>query len=128
MRKPRRCGGTSKQPERRCSKPARSAARRGARSRRREPTGAPRGGVRDRAGVSEQVLGALLAGLIAGAAAAFAMTAITMILLVRSAQTGWVTRLPGWERVRPSLLGVLIVNLQMFLWTGLGLVLGALYL
>lgn len=68
---------------------------------------------------------ALVAGLIAGAAVAFASTAIVLVALARST---WWTRLPARQRVPLPLLGVVFVNGLMLAWTLLGLVLGAGYL
>lgn len=72
-----------------------------------------------------RVLQALVAGLIAGAATAFASTAIAMIAIARH---------PRW-RERPLSLpiplpaaGVIVVNGMMLAWTLTGLVLGALFL
>lgn len=70
-------------------------------------------------------LRALLAGLIAGAAVAFASTAIALVALARGR---WWTRLPQRQRVPLPLLGVVLVNGLMLAWTLLGLVLGAGYL
>lgn len=68
---------------------------------------------------------ALVAGLIAGAAAALATTAIVLIALTRDPR--WLGRAPNL-RVPLPLLGVAFVNGLMLAWTALGLVLGALYL
>jgi hypothetical protein len=69
-------------------------------------------------------LRALVSGLIAGAAAAFASTAIVLVALARGR---WWTRLPERQRVPLPLLGVVFVNGLMLAWTLLGLVLGAGY-
>ena len=69
---------------------------------------------------------ALLAGFIAGAAAALATTAIVLVSLSRSAQ--WQARASQVERVPLPLLGVVFANGLLLAWTLLGLVLGAAYL
>ena len=67
----------------------------------------------------------LLAGFIAGMAAAFATSAIALIALTRDER---------WWAVRPAVavplpvLGVIFVNALMLAWTLLGLLLGAVYL
>ena len=71
---------------------------------------------------------ALLAGFLSGAAVAFVHTAILLIAIVRGMRNSPGLRLPGSERVRPGLIGVLLVNLLMLIWTALGLVLGAAFL
>lgn len=68
---------------------------------------------------------ALLAGLIAGAATAFATTAIALIAIARDER--WHARTAS-VRVPLPLLGVVFVNGLMLGWTLLGLVLGAAYL
>jgi len=68
---------------------------------------------------------ALLAGLIAGAAASFATTAIALTALVRDQR--W-QRLTQNLRVPLPLVGVVFVNGLMLAWTALGLLLGAAYL
>ena len=69
---------------------------------------------------------ALLAGFIAGAAAAFATTAIALLSMSRSPQ--WQVRAAGVERVSLPLLGVALVNGLLLGSTLLGLMLGAAYL
>ena len=69
---------------------------------------------------------ALLAGFIAGAAAAFATTAIALLSMSRSPQ--WQVRATGVERVSLPLLGVALVNGLLLGSTLLGLMLGAAYL
>ncbi len=73
---------------------------------------------------------ALLSGLIAGTAAAFATTAIALVALVHDERWRGVapSGLPGGGRVPLPLLGVVFVNGLMLAWTALGLVLGAAYL
>lgn len=67
---------------------------------------------------------ALLAGFIAGAAAAFATTAIGLVTMSRSSR--WQARLAGAPRL--PLLGVALANGLFFAWSLLGLVLGALFI
>ena len=69
---------------------------------------------------------ALLAGFVAGAAAAFATTAIALVGLSRSAR--WRARAGQAGRLPLPLLGVVFANGLMLAWTLLGLVLGAAYL
>ena len=73
---------------------------------------------------------ALLSGLIAGTAAAFATTAIALVALAHDERWRRVapSGLPGGGRVPLPLLGVVFVNGLMLAWTALGLVLGAAYL
>lgn len=73
----------------------------------------------------DRVLQALLAGLIAGAAVAFATTAIALVALSRS--PGWIGRSANLKVPMP-LVGVAFVNGLMLWWTALGLVLGAVLL
>lgn len=68
---------------------------------------------------------ALVAGFIAGAAAAFASTAVTLVAMSRG---NWWRRLPERQRIPLPLMGVVFVNALMLAWTLLGLVLGAAYL
>lgn len=68
---------------------------------------------------------ALLAGLIAGVTAAFAVTAIALVALVHDAR--WRGRALNL-RVPPALAGVIVVNGVLLAFTAVGLVLGALYL
>ncbi len=68
---------------------------------------------------------ALLAGLVAGAAASFATTAIALTALVRDPR--WRQRTQNL-RVPLPLMGVVFVNGLMLAWTALGLLLGAAYL
>ena len=74
--------------------------------------------------VDGELLRALLAGWIAGAAAAFATTAVVVAALART--NAWRTRL---TEVRANLpfLGIVIVNGAILVFTIVGLVLGALY-
>lgn len=74
--------------------------------------------------VDGSLLRALLAGWIAGAAAAFATTAVVVAALARA--SAWRTRL---TEVRASLplLGIVIVNGAVLVFTIVGLVLGAIY-
>jgi hypothetical protein len=74
--------------------------------------------------VDGDVLRALLAGWIAGAAAAFASTAVVVAAMART--TGWRARLSE-VRVSLPLIGILVVNGMLLVLTILGLVLGALY-
>ena len=67
---------------------------------------------------------ALLAGFIAGAAAAFASTAIALVGVSRSAR--WQARLG--EAPRLPLLGVVLANALFLAWSLLGLVLGAAFI
>lgn len=73
---------------------------------------------------------ALLSGLIAGTAAAFATTAIALVAFAHDERWRGVapSGLPGGGRVPLPLLGVVFVNGLMLAWTALGLVLGAAYL
>jgi hypothetical protein len=71
---------------------------------------------------------ALLAGFVSGAAGAFAMSAILLIALAQGVRHGHGLRFAGWERVRLPLIGAVLVNVLMLLWTALGLCLGAGYL
>ncbi|MEZ4501153.1 MAG: hypothetical protein R3C39_00800 [Dehalococcoidia bacterium] len=73
----------------------------------------------------DRVLQALLAGLIAGAAVAFATTAIALVALSRS--PSWIGRSQNLKVPMP-LVGVAFVNGLMLWWTALGLVLGAVLL
>ncbi len=68
------------------------------------------------------VLRALLAGLIAGSAAALATSAVALVALARDER--WRTRPPNLKVPMP-LVGVAFVNALLFGWTLLGLVLGA---
>lgn len=72
-----------------------------------------------------ETLRALLAGLIAGSAAAFATTAVALRAIVRSEQ--WRARAAGTAVPLP-LVGVVLVNGLMLAWTAPGLLLGAAYL
>jgi hypothetical protein len=67
---------------------------------------------------------ALLAGLIAGVAAALATTVIALRVIVGSAR--WRER-AAETSVSLPLVGVVVVNGAMLAWTVLGLVLGAAY-
>lgn len=69
---------------------------------------------------------ALLAGWIVGAALSFVATGVLLLALTRSQARGrnW---LPGWERVKPGIVGVMFVNILIIICTAVGLVLGALY-
>lgn len=75
--------------------------------------------------VDPDVARPLLAGFIAGAAVAFALTALLLVTLVR---------VPGWHewvlraRLPAGPLGIAIVNALLLVCTLLGLVLGALYI
>ncbi len=71
---------------------------------------------------------ALLAGFVMGAAGAFAQTAVLLAAVVRGFRTGRGLQLRGWEQVRPGLIGVMLANLLVLLWTAAGLGLGALFL
>ena len=73
---------------------------------------------------------ALLSGLIAGMAAAFATTAIALVALAHDERWRRIvpSSLAGRGRVPLPLLGVVFVNGLMLAWTALGLVLGAAYL
>lgn len=68
----------------------------------------------------------LLAGWISGAALAFAVSAVLLVSLLRSQARGhnW---MPGWERVKPGLIGAMFVNILILVFTAFGLGLGALY-
>ncbi len=73
---------------------------------------------------------ALVAGFIAGAAAALATTGIALFSMSRNAEW-WVRareRVAGARSVPLPLLGIVVVNAMMLAWTLLGLVLGAAYL
>ena len=72
---------------------------------------------------------ALLAGFVAGAAAAFATSAIVLIGMSRDDawKARWRARLAGAERLPAPLLGVALVNGLLLGWTLLGLLLGAAY-
>lgn len=76
--------------------------------------------------LNEALLRSLLAGWIVGAALAGVATGMLLVSLARSQARGrnW---LPGWERVKPPIVGILFVNLLGITCTALGLVLGALY-
>lgn len=68
---------------------------------------------------------ALVAGWIAGAAAGLAITGVAMAVVIRG--PAW------WGRARvghlsPPIIGIIVVNVMVFAWTLLGLLLGALYL
>ncbi len=67
---------------------------------------------------------ALLAGFIAGAAAAFTTTAIALVALTRSPL--WQLRLAAAPRL--PLLGVVLANALFLVWSLLGLVLGAVFI
>ena len=67
---------------------------------------------------------ALLAGFIAGAAAAFATTAIALVAVTRSPR--WQARLGAAPRL--PLLGVVLANALFLAWSLLGLVLGAVFI
>lgn len=69
---------------------------------------------------------ALLAGFVSGAAAAFATTAIALRSISRSPE--WRSRAASVGRVPLPLLGVVLVNGLLLVWTLLGLLLGAAYL
>lgn len=74
--------------------------------------------------VDGDLLRALLAGWIAGAAAAFAATGILVAVLART--TAWRARLTE-VRVSLPLVGIIVVNGALLVLTIVGLVLGALY-
>ena len=67
---------------------------------------------------------ALLAGFLAGAAAAFATTAIVLMAMTRS--PSWQARLGAAPRL--PLLGVVLVNALFLMWSLLGLLLGAVFI
>ena len=76
-----------------------------------------------------EAMRALVAGFIAGAAAALATTGMALISMSRDA-AWWVRareRVAGAGKVPLPLLGVVVVNAMMLGWTLLGLVLGAAY-
>lgn len=66
----------------------------------------------------------LLSGLLAGAAGGVAATGITVLALVGN--PGVRARLPA--EMRFGLVGVVAANAMLFVWTLIGLVLGAVYL
>lgn len=72
---------------------------------------------------SPEVLRALLAGLVAGAATALASTVIVLLVLLRDRR--WFERVPATSLPLP-IAGVLAMNAFLLGWTALGLVLGAL--
>jgi hypothetical protein len=72
-------------------------------------------------------LRALLAGFASGVATAFATTFVALYAMTQQVRAGRPLPVPGWERVRPALLGLMFVNGLMLLWTALGLLLGAAY-
>ena len=72
-------------------------------------------------------LRALLAGFASGVATAFATTFVALYALTQQVRAGRPLPVPGWDRVRPALLGLMFVNGLMLLWTAFGLLLGALY-
>jgi len=76
--------------------------------------------------LNEALMRSLLAGWIVGGALALVATAVLLSSLTRSQARGrnW---LPGWERVKPPIVGILFVNLLGITFTAFGLVLGALY-
>jgi hypothetical protein len=74
--------------------------------------------------VDGDLLRALLAGWIAGAAASFAATAIVVAALAQT--TAWRARLTQ-VRVSLPLVGIIVVNGALLVLTIVGLVLGALY-
>ena len=72
---------------------------------------------------SPDAMRALLAGLIAGSATAFACTTIVLVMLWRN--PAWFRRVPQQERVSLPLVGVVAMNGFLLGWTALGLLLGA---
>jgi hypothetical protein len=68
------------------------------------------------------VLQALLAGLIAGAATSIAWTAIVLVMLWRD--RSWFSMAPRMTTVPLPLLGIAVMNGFILWWTALGLVLG----
>lgn len=76
--------------------------------------------------MNEALLRSLLAGWIVGAGLAFVAAAVLLVALVRSQARGrnW---MPGWERVKPGIVGAMFVNILIIVFTALGLALGALY-
>lgn len=72
-----------------------------------------------------EVVQALLAGWISGAAVAFATTAIVLVVLSRD--EGWRARFVR-TTVRLPLMGIVVINGMMLVWTLVGLMLGALTL
>jgi hypothetical protein len=72
-------------------------------------------------------LRAVVAGFVSGVAAAFATTAVALYAFAQEVRAGRPLPLPGWERVRPALLGLMFVNGLMLVWSALGLLLGAAY-
>jgi hypothetical protein len=77
--------------------------------------------------VDTDMLRALLAGFASGVATAFATTFVALYALTQRVRAGQPLPVPGWERVRPALLGLMFVNGLMLLWSALGLALGAAY-
>lgn len=72
---------------------------------------------------SPDVMRALVAGLIAGSATAFACTTIVLVTLWR--RPGSFRGMPQVGRISLPLLGVVAMNGFLLGWTGLGLLLGA---
>jgi hypothetical protein len=68
---------------------------------------------------------ALLGGLIAGAAGAFATTVVVLRMLAGS--PAWLQR-AGEQRLSPALLGIVAANGLLLAWAATGLILGAAYL
>jgi hypothetical protein len=77
--------------------------------------------------VDVDTLRAVVAGFVSGVAVAFATTAIALYAFAQEVRAGRPLPLPGWQRVRPALLGLMFVNGLMLVWTALGLLLGAAY-
>lgn len=75
--------------------------------------------------IDPEVGAALLAGWVSGAALAFATTTIMLV---------WLSRNEGWRdrftqtTLRLPLVGIVVINGMMLLWTIVGLVLGAIFL
>ncbi len=74
--------------------------------------------------VNGELLRALLAGWIAGAAASFAATAIVVTVMART--TAWRSRLTEIRASLP-LVGIIVVNGALLVLTIVGLILGGLY-
>lgn len=72
---------------------------------------------------SPDAMRALLAGLIAGSATAFACTTIVLAMLWRN--PAWFRRVPPQSRVSLPLVGVVAMNGFLLGWAALGLLLGA---
>ncbi len=71
---------------------------------------------------SAEAMRALVAGLIAGSATAFACTTIVLVMLWRDPT--WFRRAPQPGRVSLPLVGVVAMNGFLLGWTALGLLLG----